>query len=92
MPALSAVVQMRGSIPLFWQQDPSPLTVKPRIQLQHFDPLYAATARHFADLQQRYGHPVVREGEVGEGWTAPWSAPESAPSVSLRPQVMRSVD
>lgn len=58
-PLLSAVVQMRGSIPLYWSQDPSPLNVKPMIQLQNFDPLCESTALHFDDLSDRYGNPAV---------------------------------
>lgn len=58
-PLLSAVVQMRGSIPLYWSQDPSPLNVKPMIQLQNFDPLCESTALHFDDLSSRYGNPAV---------------------------------
>jgi phosphatidylinositol 3,5-bisphosphate 5-phosphatase len=50
---------MRGSIPLYWSQDPSPLNVKPMIQLQNFDPLCESTAAHFDDLSERYGDPVV---------------------------------
>ncbi|KIZ00821.1 hypothetical protein MNEG_7144 [Monoraphidium neglectum] len=55
----SSVVQLRGSVPLFWSQQATPLSPKPDIVLQQFDPLYTATARHFADLGARYGHPCV---------------------------------
>ena len=58
-PLLSSFVQMRGSVPLYWSQAPGPLSVKPEIQLQHFDPLYEATNLHFEDLSTRYSNPVV---------------------------------
>jgi hypothetical protein len=38
---------------------PHPPPPTPDIIIQQYDPLYAATARHFADLGARYGHPVV---------------------------------
>jgi phosphatidylinositol 3,5-bisphosphate 5-phosphatase len=58
-PLLASVVQMRGSVPLYWSQAPGPLNVKPEILLQHFDPLYEATSLHFDDLSCRYSNPVV---------------------------------
>ncbi|GBF98113.1 phosphoinositide phosphatase [Raphidocelis subcapitata] len=58
-PLWSSVVQVRGSVPLFWSQQATPLSPKPDIVLQQYDPIYAATARHFSDLGARYGHPVV---------------------------------
>lgn len=50
-------VQVRGSIPLYWTQEGSKL--KPDILLQQYDPLYGATRKHFRDLRQRYGGPLV---------------------------------
>lgn len=45
---LASVVQVRGSIPIFWSQDEVTLTnPKPDITLQHFDPLFNATRLHF---------------------------------------------
>ena len=58
-PLLSSIVQMRGSVPLYWSQAPGIVNVKPVIQLQHFDPLYEATGLHFDDLSERYANPVV---------------------------------
>jgi phosphatidylinositol 3,5-bisphosphate 5-phosphatase len=57
--SFTAFVQMRGSIPLFWGQEPRTLTPKPPIFLQRCDPLYAATKLHFRDLFRRFGSPVV---------------------------------
>ncbi|KAG2485099.1 hypothetical protein HYH03_016195 [Edaphochlamys debaryana] len=58
-PLLSSVVQVRGSVPLFWSQQLSALSPKPEILLQQFDPLYEVTQAHFEDLEARYGAPVV---------------------------------
>lgn len=57
--AIASFVQVRGSIPLFWGQETSPLSPKPDIVLQRADPLYRATRRHYDDLEARYGQPVV---------------------------------
>lgn len=55
---MSSVVQMRGSIPLFWSQEVSKFP-KPDIILQRYDPTYQATKLHFEDLVERYGNPIV---------------------------------
>ncbi|KAJ1694472.1 hypothetical protein LUZ63_011170 [Rhynchospora breviuscula] len=56
---MSSVVQMRGSIPLFWSQETSRFSPKPDIILQRYDPTYEATKLHFDDLSQRYGNPII---------------------------------
>ncbi|KAK4256235.1 hypothetical protein QN277_009128 [Acacia crassicarpa] len=56
---MSSVVQMRGSIPLFWSQEASRFSPKPDIILQRYDPTYEATKLHFEDLAQRYGNPII---------------------------------
>ncbi|XP_066167818.1 phosphatidylinositol-3-phosphatase SAC1 [Oryza sativa Japonica Group] len=56
---MSAVVQMRGSIPLFWWQEAGRLSPKPDIIVQRYDPTYEATKLHFDDVAQRYGHPII---------------------------------
>lgn len=56
---MSSVVQMRGSIPLFWSQEASRLSPKPDIILQRYDPTYEATKLHFEDLAKRYGNPII---------------------------------
>ncbi|KAI7739858.1 hypothetical protein M8C21_020869 [Ambrosia artemisiifolia] len=56
---MSSVVQMRGSIPLFWSQEASRLSPKPDIILQRYDPTYEATKLHFEDLEKRYGNPLI---------------------------------
>jgi phosphatidylinositol 3,5-bisphosphate 5-phosphatase len=66
--SVSSVVQLRGSVPLFWAQDwtqglptdPGLGQLRPApIRLLGFDPLYEATAKHFEDLRQRYGVPII---------------------------------
>ncbi|GAV78441.1 Syja_N domain-containing protein [Cephalotus follicularis] len=56
---MSSVVQMRGSIPLFWSQEASRFSPKPDIILQRYDPTYEATKLHFEDLRKRYGDPII---------------------------------
>ncbi|KAF9601445.1 hypothetical protein IFM89_020212 [Coptis chinensis] len=56
---MSSVVQMRGSIPLFWSQEASRFSPKPDIILQRYDPTYQATKLHFEDLASRYGNPII---------------------------------
>ncbi|CAO2835328.1 unnamed protein product [Amaranthus hypochondriacus] len=56
---MSSVVQMRGSIPLFWSQEASRFSPKPDIILQRYDPTYEATKLHFEDLFERYGSPII---------------------------------
>lgn len=56
---MSSVVQMRGSIPLFWSQEASRFSPKPDIILQRYDPTYEATKLHFDDLSSRYGSPII---------------------------------
>ena len=58
-PRCSSVVQVRGSIPLFWSQQASPLSPKPDIMLARHDPFYEATKKHFSQLQARYGACVA---------------------------------
>ncbi|XP_074560665.1 phosphatidylinositol-3-phosphatase SAC1 isoform X3 [Curcuma longa] len=56
---MSSVVQMRGSIPLFWSQEASRFSPKPDIVLQRYDPTYESTKLHFEDLAKRYGNPII---------------------------------
>ncbi|KAK9929771.1 hypothetical protein M0R45_026854 [Rubus argutus] len=56
---MSSIVQMRGSIPLFWSQEASRFSPKPDIILQRYDPTYQATKLHFEDLARRYGNPII---------------------------------
>ncbi|KAF7135876.1 hypothetical protein RHSIM_Rhsim08G0242700 [Rhododendron simsii] len=56
---ISAVVQNRGSIPLFWSQETSRLNIKPEIILSKKDNEYHATRLHFENLVKRYGNPII---------------------------------
>lgn len=56
---ISSIVQHRGSIPLYWSQDTSMLSLKPDIKLHRKDPTYEATGLHFQNLAARYGNPIV---------------------------------
>ncbi|XP_026441021.1 phosphoinositide phosphatase SAC2-like [Papaver somniferum] len=56
---ISSVVQHRGSIPLFWSQETSPLIAKPKIKLSRRDRNYKATRLHFDNLVTRYGKPII---------------------------------
>ncbi|CAN4115571.1 unnamed protein product [Withania somnifera] len=56
---VTAVVQNRGSIPLFWSQETSRLNIQPDIILYRKDFKFEATKLHFEDLVQRYGNPII---------------------------------
>ncbi|EFA81303.1 Putative sac domain-containing inositol phosphatase 3 [Heterostelium album PN500] len=55
----TSYVQVRGSIPLYWEQDNNIITPKPPIQMQRMEPFFASTILHFQHLFRRYGSPVV---------------------------------
>ncbi|KAI8914440.1 polyphosphoinositide phosphatase [Gorgonomyces haynaldii] len=54
----SSFLQHRGSIPLYWSQE-GLMAAKPSIQMDLIDPFYTAAARHFDNLLQRYGSPIM---------------------------------
>ncbi|XP_047307424.1 phosphoinositide phosphatase SAC2 isoform X2 [Impatiens glandulifera] len=56
---ISSIVQIRGSIPLFWSQETSRLNIKPDIILSRKDLNYEATRLHFENLVKRYGKPII---------------------------------
>lgn len=49
------LVQVRGSIPLYWLQQGT-TKLKPDILLQRFDPLYRATQLHFEVRPAEHKH------------------------------------
>lgn len=59
--SFASFVQRRGSVPLFWSQDPSSRGVvgKPTIYVDLIEPHALTTAMHFRELRRKYGHPVV---------------------------------
>ncbi|KAL1224123.1 Phosphoinositide phosphatase SAC5 [Cardamine amara subsp. amara] len=56
---ISSVVQVRGSIPLFWSQEASVFNPKPEIILNKKEANYEATQHHFENLRQRYGKRII---------------------------------
>ena len=56
---ITSHVQVRGSIPVFWTQETSATNPKPPIIVQRQDPTFEAATRHFSDLFERYGEPIV---------------------------------
>ncbi|CAH8390952.1 unnamed protein product [Eruca vesicaria subsp. sativa] len=56
---MTSIVQMRGSIPLFWSQETSVFTPQPDIILNNKDVNHVATRHHFEDLKQRYGKVII---------------------------------
>mmetsp|Transcript_26668 Transcript_26668/g.48007 ORF Transcript_26668/g.48007 Transcript_26668/m.48007 type:complete len:704 (-) Transcript_26668:3043-5154(-) len=57
--SFSSYVQIRGSVPLFWCQEPNSLLARPPIIFNKEDLLCEATRKHFSDLFIRYGVPVI---------------------------------
>ncbi|TIA99509.1 hypothetical protein E3P96_02910 [Wallemia ichthyophaga] len=56
-PNFTSFLQYRGSVPLFWSQDPQ-MGLKPMINIAPVDPYYRNAAIHFKNLFQRYGSPT----------------------------------
>ncbi len=57
-PVMSAYLQNRGSIPLFWSQVANPIKPKPDIVLHRCDSLYDATKRHIIEMLEEHGEPL----------------------------------
>ncbi|KRX00400.1 hypothetical protein PPERSA_03621 [Pseudocohnilembus persalinus] len=57
-PNCSSYVQIRGSAPLFWFQEPNMLTPKPKINLTYQDQHYLVSKKHIADLYALYGEQI----------------------------------
>ncbi|CAB05701.2 SAC domain-containing protein [Caenorhabditis elegans] len=57
----SSFVQMRGSVPMRWSQDPSTRGVvgKPLILIDNHEPHAQTAASHFRDVRNKYGNPIV---------------------------------
>ncbi|KAL3531681.1 hypothetical protein ACH5RR_005202 [Cinchona calisaya] len=53
-----SILQIRGSIPLLWEQIVD-LSYKPRLNIINHDQTSKLVERHFSDLSQRYGEIVV---------------------------------
>ncbi|CAB4069781.1 FIG4 [Lepeophtheirus salmonis] len=52
-------VQCRGSVPSHWTQDISKMVPKPPIYVELNDPFAISAGRHFDDMLQRFGSPIV---------------------------------
>ncbi|KAJ8476758.1 hypothetical protein OPV22_020485 [Ensete ventricosum] len=66
----SSFIQIRGSIPLLWEQIVD-LSYKPRLNIINHDETPKVVERHFRDLIQRYGETVAvdltdKEGDEGQ--------------------------
>ncbi|CAI5439011.1 unnamed protein product [Caenorhabditis angaria] len=57
----SSFVQIRGSVPMRWSQDPSTRGVvgKPLILIDNHEPHAQTAASHFRYLRNRYGNPIM---------------------------------
>ncbi|KAJ7043084.1 polyphosphoinositide phosphatase [Mycena alexandri] len=58
-PNYTSYVQYRGSIPIYWTQEPNSMSPRPPIEISVVDPFYTAASRHFDDLFKRYGAPLM---------------------------------
>jgi phosphatidylinositol 3,5-bisphosphate 5-phosphatase len=56
---LSSFVQMRGSVPVFWMQRTNIALPKPPIEMQPTDLTRNPARRHFAQVLERSGAPVL---------------------------------
>lgn len=66
----SSILQIRGSIPLLWEQIVD-LSYKPRLKIIHHEQTSKVVERHFHDLLQRYGETVAvdltdKHGDEGQ--------------------------
>ncbi|CAP24866.1 Protein CBG04077 [Caenorhabditis briggsae] len=57
----SSFVQMRGSVPMRWSQDPSTRGVvgKPLILIDNHEPHAQTAASHFREIRNKYGNPII---------------------------------
>ncbi|KAF8683796.1 hypothetical protein HU200_044730 [Digitaria exilis] len=67
---MSSFIQVRGSIPLLWEQIVD-LSYKPRLSIIEHEETPKVVQRHFHDLSQRYGETVVidltdKRGDEGD--------------------------
>ena len=54
----TSFVHVRGSIPVFWSQDPKAVP-KPPITIDMIDPFASVASRHFNQLFHRFGAPII---------------------------------
>ncbi|CAG7855197.1 Polyphosphoinositide phosphatase; AltName: Full=Phosphatidylinositol 3,5-bisphosphate 5-phosphatase; AltName: Full=SAC domain-containing protein 3 [Serendipita indica DSM 11827] len=58
-PRYTSFVQYRGSIPIYWAQEAAGVNPRPPIEITIADPYYVAAGKHFDNLFERYGTPVI---------------------------------
>ena len=68
-------VQVRGSIPTFWSQDPGVSTPRPPIKKDRYDPFHSATRKHFSNLVERYGDKIAVLNLIKQEETNPRETP-----------------
>lgn len=81
----SSLLQVRGSIPLLWEQIAN-LSYKPRLHVIDHDHKSLVVERHFRDISQRYGEIVAvdltdKHGDEGELSAALAAEMEKLPNV-----------
>ncbi|GMN40355.1 hypothetical protein TIFTF001_009565 [Ficus carica] len=82
---ISSFLQIRGSIPLLWEQIVD-LSYKPRLRVINHEQTSEVVERHFHDLIQRYGETIAidltdKQGDEGELSAAFASEMEKLPDV-----------
>ncbi|XP_074592116.1 phosphoinositide phosphatase SAC8 [Curcuma longa] len=85
----SSFLQIRGSIPLLWEQIVD-LSYKPQLNIINHDETPKVVERHFHDLVQRYGETIAvdltdKEGEEGQLSEAFSAAIQNLPYVRYVP-------
>lgn len=57
-PLISSYVQVRGSVPIYWFQEPSMLNPKPEIKIRNIDIRMVGANKHFSDMIGLYGQNI----------------------------------
>ncbi|EGD78203.1 hypothetical protein PTSG_09081 [Salpingoeca rosetta] len=55
----TSFLQVRGSVPLYWQQEQNSMKAKRAISIARSDPFASLASMHFERLLHRYGSPVI---------------------------------
>ncbi|EDQ91384.1 uncharacterized protein MONBRDRAFT_15000, partial [Monosiga brevicollis MX1] len=56
---ITSYIQMRGSVPVHWEQDHAGMKAKPPISIARADPFASAAAMHFERLFHKFGAPII---------------------------------
>lgn len=57
-PMISSFVQVRGSVPIYWFQEPGMFTPKPEINIRDVDFRLVGANKHFSDMVGLYGRNI----------------------------------